>query len=267
MTSEHADLRTGMSQSCRGAMRVVLLEPDLDYRHQLRRALDGSREFRLVGETTLWQECQRLLDDQAPELLIVRSSCVPHGGMTFLSGAEFPVVVTLKARNDRPAAGAFTSIDLPLDSRPLAEAFEGIRIEIYRRKLGDLSTLLQRYMDFSRGLQSFLTSVRVDDGENAEVPTEDVLFMAADGNYVRLHTGFDTHEIRDTMSAMSSKLDPAQFARVHRSFIVNRAHVTSVCRREGSAMTILLSNGVEIPVGPNYRAEVDSFEGYNRLSA
>lgn len=93
------------------------------------------------------------------------------------------------------------------------------------------------------------------------------MFMAADGNYVRLHTGADVHEIRDTMSSMTSKLDPAQFARVHRSFIVNRAHVTSVLRKEGAAMAVLLSNGTEIPVGPNYRAEVNSFESYNQLSA
>jgi len=69
------------------------------------------------------------------------------------------------------------------------------------------------------------------------------------------------------MSGMTSKLDPEQFARVHRSFIVNRAYVTAVLRKEGAAMAVLLSNGIEIPVGPNYRAEVDSYGSYNRLSA
>src|SRR5215472_2979493 len=90
--------------------------------------------------------------------------------------------------------------------------------------------------------------------------------MAADGNYVRLHTGTAVHEIRETMSGMTSKLDPEQFARVHRSFIVNRAYVTGVLRKEGAAMAVLLSNGIEIPVGPNYRAEVESYGSYNRLS-
>jgi DNA-binding LytR/AlgR family response regulator len=69
------------------------------------------------------------------------------------------------------------------------------------------------------------------------------------------------------MSGLTSKLNPEQFARVHRSFIVNRAYVTSVLRKEGAATAVLLSNGVEIPVGPNYRAEVDCFESYSRLSA
>jgi len=54
---------------------------------------------------------------------------------------------------------------------------------------------------------------------------------------------------------------------VHRSFIVNRACVTTVLRKDGAATSVLLSNGIEIPVGPNYRAEADSFESYSRLSA
>jgi DNA-binding LytR/AlgR family response regulator len=144
---------------------------------------------------------------------------------------------------------------------------ERARTEIYRRKLDGLSILLRRYMDYSRGLHRVLTAVRVEDGRTFDIPAEHVMFMAADGNYIRLNTGSDVHEIRETMSGMTSKLDPAQFARVHRSFIVNRAHVISVVRKDGAATAVLLTNGKEIPVGPNYRSEVDSFESYSRLSA
>ena len=154
-----------------------------------------------------------------------------------------------------------------MDTVCLREAMERVRTEIYRRKLEELSALFGRYMDYSRGVHRFLNAVRVEEGGNAEIPAETVVFVAADGNYVRLHTGEDVHEIRETMSGMTSKLDPAQFARIHRSFIVNRAHVASVLRKEGAAMAVLLSNGTEIPVGPNYRAEVDSFKSYSRLSA
>jgi DNA-binding LytR/AlgR family response regulator len=177
------------------------------------------------------------------------------------------VVVGLRTKDSETLACAFETIDLPFGPESLRLVMERVRTEIYRRKLDELSTLLRRYMDVSRGLHRFLTAVRVEDGGSSEVPAENVMFMAADGNYVRLHTGADVHEIRDTMSGMTSKLDPAQFARVHRSFIVNRAHVTTVLRKEGAAMAVLLSNGTEIPVGPNYRAEVDSFGSYRQLSA
>ena len=254
-------------QPIRGAMRVVVLEPDADYRDGLQCELDQLTGFQLVGESGTWEECVLLLETHLPELLITRTSCVPPQSREFIGGGEFPVVMGLRTTDGVALAGAFETIDLPVDPGSLQAAMERVRTEIYRRKLDELSTLLGRYMDFSRGLHRFLTAVRVEDGGSAEIPAENVVFMAADGNYVRLHTGADVHEIRDTMSGMTSKLDPAQFARVHRSFIVNRAHVTSVLRREGAAMAVLLSNGAEIPVGPNYRAEVDSFASYSRLSA
>jgi two-component system, LytTR family, response regulator len=248
-------------------MRVVVLEPDADYRDGLQCGLDQLTGFQLVGESGTWSDCLTLLETHLPELLIVRSNCVPSSSRDFADEAEFPVVMGLRTKDGEALAGAFQTIDLPIDLNSLRVAMERVRTEIYRRKLDELSTLLGRYLDFSHGLQRFLTAVRVEDGGSAEIPAENVMFMAADGNYVRLHTGADVHEIRDTMSGMTSKLDPAQFARVHRSFIVNRAHVASVLRKEGAAMTVLLTNGTEIPVGPNYRAEVDSFVSCNRLSA
>ena len=243
------------------------MEPNADYRDELQYGLEQMPEFQFVSDSGTWEECQTLLETYLPELLIARTTCVPLRSQTFGSKAEFPVVMGLRQKDGEALAGAFETIDLPADLDSLRAMLERVRTEIYRRKLEELSSLFGRYMDYSKGLHRFLTAVRVEDGGNAEIPAENVVFVAADGNYVRLHTSADVHEIRDTMSGMTSKLDPAQFARVHRSFIVNRAHVASVLRKEGAAMAVLLSNGTEIPVGPNYRAEVDSFDSYGRLSA
>lgn len=256
-----------VDRSARGGMRVVVLEPNAEYRDELRVSLEQAAGFRFVGGSCTWDECLSLLETHLPELLIMRITCVPQRTQNFSGKSEFPVVMGLSPRHGDALAGAFETIDLPLDPNRLRAAMERVRTEIYRRKLEELSSLFGRYMDFSKGVHRFLSAVRLEDGGNAEIPAETVVFVAADGNYVRLHTGEDVHEIRETMSGMTSKLDPAQFARIHRSFIVNRAHVARVLRKDGAAMTVLLSNGTEIPVGPNYRAEVDGFESYNRLSA
>ncbi|MGC1646063.1 MAG: LytTR family DNA-binding domain-containing protein, partial [Candidatus Sulfotelmatobacter sp.] len=213
--------------------------------------------------------CLALLNLYLPELLITRIGLVPANSAESFGDPLFPVIVGLRRRETSSTLeGGFETIDFPLNYQSLRETMERARTEIYRRKLDELSGLLQQYIDFSPGLQRYLTSVAVDDDETPDIPTERVIFMTADGNYVRIHTEANAHEIRNTMSGMTSKLDPSQFARVHRSFIVNRAHVTGVLRKEGTAICVLLSNGTEIPVGPNYRTEVDSFQVIgNRLSA
>jgi len=70
------------------------------------------------------------------------------------------------------------------------------------------------------------------------------------------------------MTGISARLDPSRFARVHRSFIVNLSHVRDVVTKEGSAAFVRLSDGMEVPVGPNYREEVNGILHLrNRLTA
>ena len=252
----------------RGCMRVVVLEPSAENRNVLQRELKQLQGFSLVGESTTWDECVVLLRAHVPELLIARTSFAYRNSIDIAGDAAFPVFVGLG--NKEPHAGndcVFETVSVPLDPNAVRTAMERARTEIYRRKLDGLAVLLRQYMDYSRGLHRVQTAVHVGDGRTSDIPAEHVMFMAADGNYIRLHTGSDVHELRETMSSMTSKLDPAQFARVHRSFIVNRAHVTTVLRKDGTATSVLLSNGTEIPVGPNYRSEAESFESYSRLSA
>lgn len=53
------------------------------------------------------------------------------------------------------------------------------------------------------------------------VRADDVDWIDADGNYVRLHVGGKSHLVRDKMKAIEERLDPARFIRVHRSAILN----------------------------------------------
>ncbi|HEX7029189.1 MAG TPA: LytTR family DNA-binding domain-containing protein [Gammaproteobacteria bacterium] len=53
------------------------------------------------------------------------------------------------------------------------------------------------------------------------VNAADIDYAEAAGNYVILHTREGELKLRETMDNMERQLDPAQFARVHRSYIVN----------------------------------------------
>lgn len=258
-----------LPQRHQGGMRVVILEPNSENCSVLQRELDELPGFQLVGESATWDECLSLLEVYLPELLITRANMARRESKEFASDDAFPVVVGLRANGSRGNLDwAFETVDIPLDRGSLRATMERARTEICRRKLNDLSMLLQQYMSLSSERRRYLTSIRVEDGITPEIPTDHVMYLAADGNYVRVHTATNVYEIRDTMSGMMAKLDPTQFARVHRSFIIHRTHVLSAVRKDGAAICVLLRNGAEIPVGPNYRSEVDRFEALdNRLSA
>ena len=241
-----------------GAMRVVICEPDADIRDALQQSLDERSEFKLVGMSRTWSDCAPILEGCLPELFIYRAGIVHH----FSSGDSiFPVCVQScwvgTPSKDRLA---FATIDLPLREESLANTLDRACGEIYRRKLEDLWYLMQSYLNHGGG--PGLPSVAGCDGYSlsSRISADRVVFIAADRNYVRVHGDGGVQELRDTMSAMTARLDPALFARVHRSFIVNRRFVRDVVRKEGTVVSVRLNDGTELPVGPNYRAAADRLD-------
>lgn len=61
----------------------------------------------------------------------------------------------------------------------------------------------------------------------------DVKFVEAQGDYARLHTAADTHLLRTPLTTLADDWAGAGFVRIHRSLLVNLAHVREVRMDEG----------------------------------
>lgn len=57
------------------------------------------------------------------------------------------------------------------------------------------------------------------------VEVADVDWVEADDDYLRLHAGVRSHLVRGTLSALETRLDPAEFVRIHRSTIIRISRV------------------------------------------
>lgn len=61
--------------------------------------------------------------------------------------------------------------------------------------------------------------VRVDE-QVTFVDVGDIVWIKANRNVVELHLADRVHELRETMASLAERLDPKQFARVHRAAII-----------------------------------------------
>jgi two-component system, LytTR family, response regulator len=238
-------------------MRIVSFDPDVDVHVRLRSTVAQEPDFILVGESRDWSECEVLLDRFVPELLVANMAQLPSQFLEGLSSSAFPILLGLQPI-DRGQTGtrAYGILPMTLDSEHVHDLLDRVRCEICRRKADELSTLLGQYMACVGRCGQYLAELKVEDGGHAKIIELDrVLSFSADGNYVRVHASERAFEIRETMTGISAKLDPSRFARVHRSFIVNLSQVRDVVTRDGSSTFVILSNGMEVPVGPNYRDE------------
>jgi len=88
----------------------------------------------------------------------------------------------------------------------------------------------------------------------AFVDTQDVLCLESQAHYTRVLTRDGFHFCNLSIGDLASRLDPAQFLRVHRCFIVNLRAVAEL-GREGSKTHVLLQGKHREPI-PVARGEV-----------
>lgn len=88
------------------------------------------------------------------------------------------------------------------------------------------------------------------------IPVADVEYLEAYDDYVKIHTKDGTFLKKKTMNYFERVLDPGQFVRVHRSYILALAQLTRIEPLEKDAHVALLKNGQHIPL---------SKSGYSRL--
>jgi two-component system LytT family response regulator len=80
-------------------------------------------------------------------------------------------------------------------------------------------------------------------------------WVQAEGNYVRLHIGDESHLIRNTMHAIEARLG-AEFVRIHRSRIVNVGKVQELRVATNGEYEVILRNGRAVRVSRLYRDKV-----------
>lgn len=90
------------------------------------------------------------------------------------------------------------------------------------------------------------------------IPVSELNYLEADDDYVKLNTTEGVFHKNKTMSFFEQTLDPAQFIRVHRSYIINMAQVTKIELKEKDSYVVLLKSGIWLPV---------SKTGYVKLKA
>ena len=86
-----------------------------------------------------------------------------------------------------------------------------------------------------------------------QVPVDEVLFFRADDKYTCVQTAATEHLIRTPIAELAAQLDPAQFVQVHRSTIVNLAHLQGSRRDEASRLFLRMNgHAQELPVSRAY---------------
>jgi two-component system LytT family response regulator len=85
---------------------------------------------------------------------------------------------------------------------------------------------------------------------------DEIDWIEAAGNYVRLHIGAEEHLHRETMNGLEQKLDPSRFARIHRSTMVNLTRIKELQPWFRGDYVVVLRNGHQLTLSRSYRSRL-----------
>ena len=92
-----------------------------------------------------------------------------------------------------------------------------------------------------------------NNGQVLFLAPEEIEWIEAAGNYVRLHLGEEAHLFRETMTRMEARLDTRRFVRIHRSRIVNTERIKELQPWFNGEYVVVLRNGTRLPLSRGYR--------------
>ena len=91
--------------------------------------------------------------------------------------------------------------------------------------------------------------------------TDEIDWVEAAGNYVRLHVSKDSHLLRETMNGIETKLDTRRFMRIHRSTIVNLERIKELQPWFHGDYVVLLRDGTRLTLSRGYRDKLQTVLG------
>jgi hypothetical protein len=85
------------------------------------------------------------------------------------------------------------------------------------------------------------------------IAAADIEWLQAQGNYVGLHVSGHDYLLRSTLTEFLEQLDPARFARVHRSYAVNLDRIAEIEPLDGGDARLKMKDGTQVPCSRRYR--------------
>lgn len=245
---------------------VLIVDDEPPARRGLRALLEGEPDVTIVGEARSGAEAIAAIEALRPALVFLDVQMPDGDGFDVVRtiGAERMPVVVFATAYDRYALQAFEAHALdyllkPYDRQRFAAALERARVQLRRRTVDDrLLAFLERVEAPARWLQRL--TVRTG-ARTSFIPVASVDYLEAEENYVRVHVGDRSSLVRETLTALAARLDPARFVRVHRSLVVQVARVTAVESLDAGEYVLVLATGRKLVSGRTYRQAVQEALG------
>jgi two-component system LytT family response regulator len=210
---------------------------------------------------TIVQECNdgfeglKAIQQHHPDLIFLDIQMPKINGFEMLELVEYPPAVIFTTAFDEYAIRAFEThaVDYLLKpfskerfDKALRKCFDGYKPEPAPATASPATqSLLDTAAESPAQQQRIVVKTA---GKIKIIPIEDIHYLEAADDYVKIHTHNGAFLKNRTMGYFEKVLDPTRFVRTHRSYMINIQLVTRIDPYEKDSHLCVLSSGAQVPV-------------------
>jgi two-component system LytT family response regulator len=240
---------------------VVIADDEALAREQVQEFLRRFEDCQLAAVCKNGIETVSAIEEHKPDLLFLDIEMPELNGFEILQQSRvvpLPVVVFVTAY-DKYAIQAFEAHALdyllkPFDFERFEQAFLRARKQITASRNGELNEKLLAMLEFRKSRPKYLDRLAIKShGRVIFLKTDEIAWIEAAGNYLELHSGMESHLIREPIGDFEQRLDPGRFIRIHRSCIVNVEHIKELQPGFGGEYLVVMNDGQQLTASRGYR--------------
>jgi two-component system LytT family response regulator len=249
-------------------MKAVLVIADSLHRSQLSSLLALEPGVDVVATFASGKEASRYLQESPVDLIFLDTQLSDVDPVTFTKEAapDGRSAIALVSDSEADALLSFEThavdyIIQPVSRARLLKTFVRVKARIGREGLGARRDVIPIDPSRTTKVASDQRMAFRSKGKVTFLRLDEIRYITAEGNYLRVHARGTEYRFRDTMANIEARLDARLFLRIHRSTIVNLQHMKEIRNLPAGDAVVVLNDGSTLGISRTYRDLVYSHFG------
>lgn len=242
--------------------KVILIDDEPLARQLVTALLKNHPEFEVVAECADGFEGFKAIQEHVPELIFLDVQMPKVNGFEMLELLESPPSVIFTTAFDEYALKAFEAHAIDYLLKPITKERFDKAIQKWTAQAAKEKPQLQELVQ-EKVYEGYQHRIVVkDNGLIRIIPAQDIQYIEASDDYIKIFTKDGYFLKKATLSSVESILDPDQFVRVHRSYIIPVSQLVRIEPYEKESHIALLQCGAKVSVSKSGMTRLKTLLGW-----
>jgi len=226
-------------------LRTIIIEDEELARNLLRSYLKDYSDIEIIGECENGFDGVKAINDKKPDLVFLDIQMPKITGFEMIELLDFKPQIIFTTAYDQFALKAFELNAVDYLLKPFSKDRLIAAIEKVKQRIQNAEDTTEKFEELTntRLGEEYIDRIVVKDRHKIHIITSDqIRYIESLDDYVMIYTHDGRHMKQKTMKYFENNLDPKNFIRIHRSYIVQVDNIAEIQQYEKESYIVILKD-------------------------